>query len=68
MILSETGELQCCYLGTEPSLFVAPSIEPKPIDYQEAERELNYLGTVIRAFNDSSSTSIFQFEYLFSYV
>lgn len=55
VLLSETGELQCCYLGTEPSLFVAPSIEPKPIDYQEAERELNYLGTVIRAFNDSSS-------------
>ncbi len=55
VLLSETGELQCCYLGTEPSLFVAPSIEPKPIDYQEAERELNYLGSVIRAFNDSSS-------------
>ncbi|KAK3930621.1 Protein PTHB1 [Frankliniella fusca] len=55
VLLSETGELQCCYLGTEPSLFVAPSIEPKPIDYQEAEKELNYLGTVIRAFNDSSS-------------
>lgn len=55
VLLSETGELQCCYLGTEPSLFVAPSIEPKPIDYQEAERELNYLGTVIKAFNDNSS-------------
>lgn len=55
VLLSETGDLQCCYLGTEPSLFVAPAIEPKPIDYQEAEKELNYLGTVIRAFNDSSS-------------
>lgn len=55
VLLAESGDLMCCYLGTEPSLFVAPSIEPKPIDYQEAERELNYLGSVIRAFNDSSS-------------
>ncbi|KAJ8675661.1 hypothetical protein QAD02_011447 [Eretmocerus hayati] len=40
VILSEDGLLEICYLGTEPSLFVAPPIQRRGYDYVAAEREL----------------------------
>ncbi|CAG2069284.1 unnamed protein product, partial [Timema podura] len=48
VMLSETGELQCCYLGTEPSLFVAPPLELNAISYQNTEQELRELNIIIK--------------------
>lgn len=48
MLLSEEGRLECCYLGTEPSLFVAPPIVSKEIDFEKAEEELNNLNRIIK--------------------
>jgi len=42
-----TGTLQCCYLGTEPSLFVAPAITQRPIDFAAAEQELIQLNAIL---------------------
>ncbi|KAL7289854.1 hypothetical protein TKK_0016252 [Trichogramma kaykai] len=38
--LSEEGRLEVCYLGTEPTLFVAPPVNRRGFDYVAAEREL----------------------------
>ncbi|XP_018575245.1 protein PTHB1 [Anoplophora glabripennis] len=48
VLLSEEGRLECCYLGTEPSLFVAPPIASKEIDFEKAEEELNNLNRIIK--------------------
>lgn len=40
MILSENGTLEVCYLGSEPSLFIAPPINQRGFDYVAAENEL----------------------------
>uniref|UniRef100_A0A6V7KI15 Uncharacterized protein n=2 Tax=Bracon brevicornis TaxID=1563983 RepID=A0A6V7KI15_9HYME len=40
VILSEEGRLEACYLGAEPSLFVAPPIHRRGFDYKAAEEEL----------------------------
>jgi Bardet-Biedl syndrome 9 protein len=40
VILSEEGRLEVCYLGSEPSLFVAPPIHRRGFDYAAAEKEL----------------------------
>lgn len=52
-LLSEEGALACCYLGTEPSLFVSPVSEPKEIDFKEAEDEMNKLKKIIKSSNQS---------------
>ncbi|PSN52233.1 Protein PTHB1 [Blattella germanica] len=49
VLLSDSGELQCCYLGTEPSLFVAPPVERHVIDYAEAAKELVELQKLINS-------------------
>lgn len=43
VILSADGRLEACYLGSEPSLFVAPPLHPRGYDYAAAERELSEL-------------------------
>ncbi|XP_044003955.1 protein PTHB1 [Aphidius gifuensis] len=40
VILSDDGKLEACYLGAEPSLFVAPPIHRRGFDYAQAEKEL----------------------------
>lgn len=52
-MLSEQGALACCYLGTEPSLFVSPVSEPKEIDFKEAEEEMKRLKKIIKSSNQS---------------
>ncbi|XP_012265701.2 protein PTHB1 isoform X2 [Athalia rosae] len=43
VILSEGGSLEGCFLGTEPSLFVAPPVSTKDFNYETAEAEItNY--------------------------
>lgn len=48
VLLSEEGRLECCYLGTEPSLFVAPPVKMTEIDFEKASEELISLNKVIR--------------------
>nr|XP_050859304.1 protein PTHB1 isoform X2 [Vespula vulgaris] len=40
VILSEEGQLEACYLGSEPSLFIAPAVHRRGFDYVAAEEEL----------------------------
>ncbi|XP_015182680.1 PREDICTED: protein PTHB1 [Polistes dominula] len=40
VILSEEGQLEACYLGSEPSMFVAPAVHRRGFDYVAAEEEL----------------------------
>lgn len=54
--LSETGLLQCCYLGTDPVSTSIPTIMPgSTINVQEAEEQLGKLNKQIKeAMNDPS--------------
>ncbi|PBC32457.1 hypothetical protein APICC_10079 [Apis cerana cerana] len=49
VVLSADGRLEACYLGSEPSLFVAPPLHPRGYDYTAAERELSKLREGARA-------------------
>ncbi|XP_025073837.1 protein PTHB1 [Pogonomyrmex barbatus] len=40
VVLSEDGQLEACYLGSEPSLFIAPPLHRRGYDYVAAEDEL----------------------------
>ena len=53
-ILSETGLLQCCYLGTDPVSTSIPAIMPSTvINIQDAEDQLAKLNKQIKeAMND----------------
>ncbi|XP_008111044.1 protein PTHB1 isoform X3 [Anolis carolinensis] len=46
--LSDSGHLQCSYLGTDPSLFQAPKVEARDINYEEYDAEMNKLQKIIR--------------------
>ncbi|GFX41417.1 protein PTHB1 [Trichonephila clavipes] len=52
-LLSEEGNLACCYLGTEPSLFVSPLSEPQEIDFKLAEQEMEKLKKIIKSSNQN---------------
>jgi hypothetical protein len=54
--LSETGLLQCCYLGTEPVSASIPNIMPSTIiNVHDAEEQLMKLNKEIKqAMNDPS--------------
>ncbi|KAG7198808.1 hypothetical protein KM043_001782 [Ampulex compressa] len=40
LVLSEEGRLEVCYLGSEPSLFIAPPLNRRTFDEAAAEQEL----------------------------
>ncbi|XP_072322955.1 protein PTHB1 isoform X2 [Scyliorhinus torazame] len=46
--LSDSGHLQCSYLGTDPSFFQAPKVESRELDYEEMDTEMKELHKVIR--------------------
>ncbi|NXI62672.1 PTHB1 protein, partial [Anseranas semipalmata] len=46
--LSENGHLQCSYLGTDPSLFQAPRVDSKEVNYEEYNAEMKKLQKIIR--------------------
>lgn len=56
--LSDTGDLTCFYLGTNPSFSFA-NISPsfQQINYETCEKELKALKKVIKTFTESNSTS-----------
>ncbi|XP_025146975.3 protein PTHB1 isoform X1 [Bubalus bubalis] len=51
--LSDDGHLQCSYLGTDPSLFQAPKVESRELNYEELDMELKELQKVIKNVNKS---------------
>ncbi|XP_075777880.1 protein PTHB1 isoform X7 [Pelodiscus sinensis] len=46
--LSDSGHLQCSYLGTDPSLFQAPKVESREINYEELDQEMKELQKIIK--------------------
>ncbi|XP_072859901.1 protein PTHB1 isoform X2 [Pogona vitticeps] len=46
--LNDSGHLQCSYLGTDPSLFQAPKVEARDINYEEYDSEMNKLQKIIK--------------------
>ncbi|XP_072268329.1 protein PTHB1 isoform X2 [Pyxicephalus adspersus] len=46
--LSDSGHLQCSYLGTDPSLFQAPKVESRDINYEELDVEMKELQKIIK--------------------
>ncbi|XP_050580144.1 protein PTHB1 isoform X3 [Bombus affinis] len=55
VVLSADGRLEACYLGSEPSLFVAPPLHPRGYDYTAAEQELAELRALSRKSKDSEN-------------
>ncbi|CAK9828785.1 Protein PTHB1 [Anthophora retusa] len=55
VVLSEDGRLEACYLGSEPSMFVAPPLHPRGYDYATAEQELAELRSLLRKSRDSEN-------------
>lgn len=47
-LLTEDGLLQLCYLGTEPTLFTAPPIINRPLDFEKSEEELKTLSMMLK--------------------
>uniref|UniRef100_A0A8C3TES9 Bardet-Biedl syndrome 9 n=1 Tax=Chelydra serpentina TaxID=8475 RepID=A0A8C3TES9_CHESE len=56
--LSDSGHLQCSYLGTDPSLFQAPKVESREINYEELDREMKKLQKIIKESTKTQGTSI----------
>ncbi|XP_071592177.1 protein PTHB1 [Heliangelus exortis] len=46
--LSDDGHLQCSYLGTDPSLFQAPRVHSREINYEEYDAEMKELQKIIK--------------------
>ncbi|OCT76065.1 protein PTHB1 isoform X1 [Xenopus laevis] len=46
--LSESGQLQCSYLGTDPSLFQVPKVESRDINYEDLDVEMKELQRIIK--------------------
>ncbi|CAN2389661.1 PTHB1 N-terminus [Pristimantis euphronides] len=46
--LSDSGHLQCSYFGTDPSLFQAPKVESRDINYEELDTEMKELQKIIK--------------------
>ncbi|XP_069586373.1 protein PTHB1 isoform X4 [Ranitomeya imitator] len=46
--LSDNGHLQCSYFGTDPSLFQAPKVESRDVNYEELDTEMKELQRIIK--------------------
>ncbi|XP_075683057.1 protein PTHB1 isoform X2 [Rhinoderma darwinii] len=46
--LSDSGQLQCSYFGTDPSLFQAPKVESRDVNYEELDTEMKELQRIIK--------------------
>ena len=54
--LSDTGRLQCSYLGTDPSLFIPPPVESRELNYADMDREMAQLQKAIKENQAKSGT------------
>ncbi|XP_065213240.1 protein PTHB1 [Planococcus citri] len=55
LMLSDQGDLNCCYLGTKPSLFVAPPLENSITNYKNINTKLEKLHEQIKEFTISDA-------------
>ncbi len=55
ILLSSEGRLSISVLGTEPSLFVAPPVQSRDLDYEAAEQELMSLRKIIAEAGEQST-------------
>ncbi|XP_027748003.1 protein PTHB1 isoform X2 [Empidonax traillii] len=46
--LTDDGHLQCSYLGTDPSIFQAPKVDAREINYEEMNAEMKELQKIIK--------------------
>ncbi|XP_041374621.1 protein PTHB1-like [Gigantopelta aegis] len=46
--LNDTGQLMCGYLGTDPAIFVPPSVDARDINYADMDNEMRQLQKQIR--------------------
>ncbi|XP_014245601.1 protein PTHB1 [Cimex lectularius] len=58
VLLSEDGELQCCYLGTEPTMFVPPPIPSGTSTISELESKLATLQHQIATFSQTAKNTL----------
>lgn len=54
VLLSHEGELACCYLGTKPTLFVAPPLENSVTNFKNVSKKLESLQENIRQFKQNN--------------
>ena len=48
MSVDEEGHLTCSYLGTDPTVFSAPTISSRDVSFEKMEIELSELNKVIK--------------------
>ncbi|EDV26341.1 uncharacterized protein TRIADDRAFT_22294 [Trichoplax adhaerens] len=53
--LDQNGRIQASYLGTDPSMFIAPPTESREINYEELDKEMKELQKLIKESSVSSS-------------
>ncbi|XP_063611687.1 protein PTHB1-like [Penaeus indicus] len=58
VFLGDAGQLQASYLGTDPSLFVAPPAETREINYDQTDKELAQLHKIIKASTKDTGTLV----------
>ncbi len=46
--LSETGRLECGYLGTDPAIFVPPTVDARELNYADMDAEMRKLQRKIK--------------------
>lgn len=56
--LDEYGHLYCSYLGTDPSLFITPSVDAREANNEEIDREMKELQKIIRESQVTSDVSV----------
>lgn len=49
VLLAEDGRLECSYLGTEPSLFIAPPLAMKALDLGKVHEEIEKLNNSLKS-------------------
>ena len=42
-MLSDTGHLECVYLGTDPAIFIPPHVESRELNYSKMDAEMAQL-------------------------
>jgi len=60
VMITDSGEVKCCYLGTEPELFTAPPLPPSELDFDQAQEELERLEKIIKIENDTNGSQQFE--------
>jgi len=52
--LSDTGRLECSYLGTDPALFIPPTPEARELNYSVMDKEMAFLQKKIKGLANKS--------------